>query len=133
MALVYNERREPVAAKCDDCGFQAPTKYGKQVAPWDEQIRVWDDDTDLCPRCYKKREEGERPLAPVRKERDGTGRLGVRMWGLESGQGHPLLEMREEGLAPRTYVRPDVRKERDGLGRIDGNRAEDTGFRRLGA
>lgn len=59
MAMVSNERGEPIAVRCDGCGAEVPTKYGQQTAPWNEKIRIWDDDTELCPKCYKKREEEE--------------------------------------------------------------------------
>ena len=59
MIIEYTANGEPIALKCDDCGKEVPMKYGTQTVPWQEQIRVWDDDTDLCPACFKKREEEE--------------------------------------------------------------------------
>lgn len=56
MAIVY-DRNEEAAIKCDDCGAKRPMRYGKQTAPLGEQIRTWDDDTDLCPGCFLKHEE----------------------------------------------------------------------------
>lgn len=57
--MIIYDRNEEAALQCDECGAKVPMRYGRQTVPFEEQIRVWDDDTDLCPRCYKKHEEEE--------------------------------------------------------------------------
>lgn len=61
MGFVYDDNREPVAIRCDACKRQFPVKYGKQVAPPEKQVRIWDDRTDLCPECYEEWSEEKEP------------------------------------------------------------------------